>query len=145
MRLCGKISCIGVLNTDWGDFGHVNDPAFSVPGMIYGAVFSWNGEKIPFAELNRMISRIEYGDTTGNYVSHLAEICGQSVFQWREAVMYYENRCLKHEHEEGEDLFRGVDQAGVDAAADALRDIYKKLLESTQRCRKRKNRCSFYP
>ncbi len=29
--------------------------------MIYGAVFSWNGEKIPFAELNRMISRIEYG------------------------------------------------------------------------------------
>ena len=46
--------------------------------------------------------------------------------------MYYENRCLKHELEEGEDLFRGVDQAGVDAAADALRDIYKKLLESTQ-------------
>ena len=134
-RMCGyaaKYHGIGVLNTDWGDFGHVNDPAFSVPGMIYGAVFSWNGEKIPFAELNRMISRIEYGDTTGNYVSHLAEICGQSVFQWREAVMYYENRCLKHELEEGEDLFRGVDQAGVDAAADALRDIYKKLLESTQ-------------
>ena len=134
-RMCGyaaKYHGIGVLNTDWGDFGHVNDPAFSVPGMIYGVVFSWNGEKIPFAELNRMISRIEYGDTTGNYVSHLAEICGQSVFQWREAVMYYENRCLKHELEEGEDLFRGVDQAGVDAAADALGDIYKKLLESTQ-------------
>ena len=134
-RMCGyaaKYQGIGVLNTDWGDFGHINDPAFSVPGMIYGAVFSWNGEEIPFAELNRMISRIEYGDTTGNYVSHLAEICGQSVFQWREAVMYYENRCLKHELEDGEDLFRGVDQAGVDAAADALRDVYKKLLESTQ-------------
>lgn len=133
--MCGyaaKYQGIGVLNTDWGDFGHINDPAFSVPGMIYGAVFSWNGEEIPFAELNRMISRIEYGDTTGNYVSHLAEICGQSVFQWREAVMYYENRCLKHELEDGEDLFRGVDQAGVDAAADALRDVYKKLLESTQ-------------
>ena len=57
--MCGyaaKYHGIGVLNTDWGDFGHVNDPAFSVPGMIYGAVFSWNGEKIPFAELNRMIS-----------------------------------------------------------------------------------------
>lgn len=49
-RMCGyaaKYHGIGVLNTDWGDFGHVNDPAFSVPGMIYGAVFSWNGEKIP--------------------------------------------------------------------------------------------------
>ena len=62
-RMCGyakKYHGIGILNTDWGDFGHVNDPAFSVPGMIYGAVFSWNGENIPFAELNRMISRIEY-------------------------------------------------------------------------------------
>ena len=80
------------------------------------------------------------------YVSHLAEICGQSVFQWREAVMYYENRCLKHELEEGEDLFRGVDQAGVDAAADALRDIYKKSFgEHAGDAGNEKTRCSFYP
>lgn len=33
--MCGyaaKYHGIGVLNTDWGDFGHVNDPAFSVRG-----------------------------------------------------------------------------------------------------------------
>lgn len=96
--MCGyaaKYHGIGVLNTDWGDFGHVNDPAFSVPGMIYGAVFSWNGEKIPFAELNRMISRIEYGDTTGNYVSHLAEICGQSVFRGEKLSCIMRIRVLK--------------------------------------------------
>lgn len=127
-----KYHGIGVLNTDWGDFGHINDPAFSIPGMIYGAVFSWNKDEIPFTELNRMISHIEYGDTTGNYVSYLAEICGHSVFQWREAVLYYENQCLKHELEEGEDLFRNVNHASVDTASAALRSLYKKLLESTK-------------
>ena len=134
-RMCNyaaKYHGIGVLNTDWGDFGHINDPAFSIPGMIYGAVFSWNKDEIPFTELNRMISHIEYGDTTGNYVSYLAEICGHSVFQWREAVLYYENQCLKHELEEGEDLFRNVNHASVDTASAALRSLYKKLLESTK-------------
>ena len=29
----------GLLNTDWGDCGHINHPDFSLPGMIYGAAF----------------------------------------------------------------------------------------------------------
>lgn len=133
-RMCGyaaKYKGIGVLNTDWGDFGHINEPAFSVPGMIYGAVFSWNGEKIPFAEVNQMISLIEYGDRSESYVRYLAEICRHSVFQWREAVLYYENKYLKHELEEGEDLFRGVDKERVESAKENLYQLYEKLLEST--------------
>ncbi|MCD8105099.1 MAG: beta-N-acetylhexosaminidase [Lachnospiraceae bacterium] len=39
-----KYGAVGMLNTDWGDFGHINQPVFSVPGLIYGAVFSWEGE-----------------------------------------------------------------------------------------------------
>ncbi|MCC2748830.1 hypothetical protein LK487_17800, partial [[Eubacterium] rectale] len=27
----------GMLGTDWGDFGHVNDPRMAIPGMIIGA------------------------------------------------------------------------------------------------------------
>lgn len=37
-RMCTyavKYHAIGVLNTDWGDFGHINQPEFSRPGMIY--------------------------------------------------------------------------------------------------------------
>lgn len=55
-------------------------------------------------KLNRMISRIEYGDTTETYVANLAQICEQSVFQWREAVLYYESRALKQNPDEEEDL-----------------------------------------
>lgn len=134
-RMCGyagKYKALGVLNTDWGDFGHVNDPAFSVPGMIYGAAFSWNGEKIPFAEINRMISRIEYEDTSENYVSYLAKISTQSVFRWWETVMYYEKDCLKKTLDEGEDLFHNVEQESVNAAKDTIEKLYRCLLESTR-------------
>ncbi|WP_455717358.1 hypothetical protein [Anaerosporobacter sp.] len=46
-RICTyayQYDAIGVLNTDWGDYGHVNHPEFSMIGMIYGAAFSWNKE-----------------------------------------------------------------------------------------------------
>lgn len=34
----------GILVTDWGDYGHVNDPVMSLPGLCYGAQCGWNGE-----------------------------------------------------------------------------------------------------
>ena len=43
-RYAKEYDAVGVLNTDWGDYGHINHPEFSVPGMIYGAAFSWNGQ-----------------------------------------------------------------------------------------------------
>ena len=33
-----------LLNTDWGDFGHINLFASSMPGMAMGAALSWNPE-----------------------------------------------------------------------------------------------------
>ncbi len=63
-----QYKAVGVLNTDWGDFGHINHPLFSIPGLIYGAVFSW-GEKVPdYEELSRQISVLEFGDTSGRLV-----------------------------------------------------------------------------
>ena len=58
MRLCEKYHAEGVLNTDWGDCGHINQPDFSLPGMIYGAVFSWGDDTDSFEELNEQISRL---------------------------------------------------------------------------------------
>lgn len=81
---------IGVLNTDWGDYGHINQPAFSVPGMIYGAVCSW-GENIPgYEELNRQISILEYQDASGRLVPLLGEISSLEIFNWTMAVQIKE-------------------------------------------------------
>lgn len=96
-RMCSyarKYQAAGVLNTDWGDMGHINHPEHSVPGMIYGAAFSWNGEEIPRQELNRQISLLEYRDGSGRLAGLMEELAGCCLFGWFEAVMLYEFMAL---------------------------------------------------
>ena len=102
-RMCfygEKYHAIGVLNTDWGDFGHVNHPSLSIPGIIYGAAFAWNREEISFEEINREISLLQYGDTSEKFVGIMAELAKLSVFGWWQAVMYKEHGNGKFAFEE---------------------------------------------
>lgn len=92
-----KYDAIGLLNTEWGDFGHVNNPSFATPGIIYGGVFTWNldaysGEKALAGkeELNKEISRIEYGDTTENYVELLERAAINQIYDWWSCVLVFE-------------------------------------------------------
>ncbi len=92
-RMCAygrKYHALGVLNTDWGDYGHVGHPDFSVPGMIYGAVFSWGESDFSFDEMNRMISVLAFGDASGEFAGCLAKVSRLSVFGWAEAVIFKE-------------------------------------------------------
>lgn len=92
-RMCTygvKYGAKGILTTDWGDFGHVNHPDFGIPGMIYGAAFSWNSEIPEFDEINRQISKMEYLDDSESLTGILAGLSGCWVFQWRDAVMLKE-------------------------------------------------------
>lgn len=101
--MCGyaqKYQALGILNTDWGDFGHINHPDFSIPGMIYGAAFSWNHNVIPFEEMNRRIAVVEYQDDTGQTVNLLAQVAKNSLFQWWDAVIYYEKYGLAENPED---------------------------------------------
>lgn len=85
-----KYKAAGVLNTDWGDFLHINHPEFSIPGMIYGAAFSWNTQIPDFKEINRQISEMEYGDSTGRLVGVLAKTQALNGFTWETAVRFKE-------------------------------------------------------
>ena len=92
-RMCSyavKYHSIGVLNTDWGDFLHVNHPEFGVVGMIYGAAFSWNGNIPSFDEINRQISRLEFGDEEERFVSIAASVAAQKAFDWETAIRFKE-------------------------------------------------------
>ena len=85
----------GLLNTDWGDCGPINHPDFSLPGMIYGAAFSWNLEIPEFEDINRQISRVAYGDETETLASVLARISESWKFTWRNMVDFLEQDGLK--------------------------------------------------
>lgn len=96
IRLMGQYAhqygCIGLLNTDWGDFGHICNPDFSVPGILYGAAFGWNSTDIGFEEMNSAISFLHYGQREGTFVSTFAKLSGLSVMGWRHTIRYLEQK-----------------------------------------------------
>ena len=66
----------GLLNTDWGDFGHFQHPELSMVGIVYGAAFSWNSDIQEKSAINADISVIEYGDRSASLVeviSHMSK------------------------------------------------------------------------
>lgn len=135
VRMCGyakKYHAIGILNTDWGDFGHINHPAYSIPGMIYGAAFSWNHEVIPFEELNRQISRVEYHDSSEKLVGFLAQIPQNSVFTWWDAVMYYEKNELGGDESSFPSLKESVSMEAVAQSGKRLAAIRTAILRTAE-------------
>lgn len=112
-RMCtyaGKYHAAGILNTDWGDYGHINNTDHSVPGLIYGAAFSWNGELIPVEEMNRQISMLEYRDGSGRLVGLLDELADCVCFSWYDTVMFYEGAALGQQ--EGVPDIRAMEAGG---------------------------------
>ncbi|WMJ85355.1 beta-N-acetylhexosaminidase [Anaerocolumna sp. MB42-C2] len=94
-RMCTyayKYKTVGILNTDWGDYGHINHPEFSTAGMIYGAAFSWNKEILDFEDINRQISRIEYGDLNDQFMKIVSDISTGAVASWYEIVCFKERK-----------------------------------------------------
>lgn len=80
----------GWLVTDWGDYGHVNDPRMSVAGMIYGACGGWLRETPRRSVVDAGISSLHYGDVSGRVMGLLAEASRQTAFGWDDLVRYLE-------------------------------------------------------
>lgn len=71
----------GILNTDWGDYGHINPLAGSFHGMIMGASLSWNNDCAD-DDFDRAVSLLEFSDTSGRVASLLREL-GSLATNWR--------------------------------------------------------------
>jgi len=84
-----KHKAIGMLNTDWGDYGHVHDPRFSIIGLIYGASFSWSGV-VEEKEINEAISKLAYGDSSGKLINLMRSIANHEAFYWEHFVWLQE-------------------------------------------------------
>lgn len=86
-----KYGATGVLNTDWGDYGHINLLANSIPGMAFGAAMSWNPDGFNNLEDSyKAISLIEYGDDSLEVVSLLNKLSKNQVIGWSELVLWKE-------------------------------------------------------
>jgi len=84
-ELGSKYHVEGFLNTDWGDSGHVNMPALTVPCMIYGAAKGWNvKDSRDFTTINQVISLVEYDDHSKNLIGLLHELSHQDLIIFKD-------------------------------------------------------------
>jgi N-acetyl-beta-hexosaminidase len=88
-----RYGAVGVLNTDWGDFGHVNLFANSMPGMIYGASGSWSPDTLgDFKAADEAASFIEFGDRSSSTVGILRELSQLLVVNWGQIMLWKDRK-----------------------------------------------------
>ena len=133
MAACGrKYGAVGLLNTDWGDYGHINDPRFSLPGMVMGAHAAWSAEELSFETLCGDISCLAYLDASGKVVDWLAQLQDCDVCSWWHLVQYREHALGRADEGHG-DVLAKLDTSGV-AQANQQIDAVKQGLTECASC-----------
>lgn len=132
-RMCAyahKYNALGVLNTDWGDFGHINHPEFGITGMIFGAAFSWNRQIPDKEEIKSQISALEFGDSALSFVHNIALLSEKSVFDWYHAVRFMELDGKGKSEEEKKQFLTSLDFSGAKEVNDTIYQGIRRLYEN---------------
>lgn len=85
-----QYGAVGAMVTDWGDYGHINDPRMSLPGMAYAAQCFWNPKDDDRDRVDRDLGLLIYGDATGDYLPALIQAGSSAAFGWEDMVHYWE-------------------------------------------------------
>ncbi|MCF0146876.1 MAG: family 20 glycosylhydrolase [Clostridium sp.] len=119
-----KYNAIGVLNTNWGDFGNINLLPSSIPAMIYGAALSWNPEiEKDFNKMYKDISVIEFEDSSGTLVKLLADLGKCQHFNWEDLVVWKEK--FNTDEPIKEQLINKMKKANLSEIHDLKEKVYK--------------------
>lgn len=126
-----KYNAAGILNTDWGDFGHVNHLSASMPGAILGAGLSWNADAAQKPS-DEAISKLEYGDASGRITELLRELSRQSFLDWETAVLWYYTACGLDPKTYGYNGFfvnrmMGTDENRIRSAFNRVRELEREI------------------
>jgi hypothetical protein len=98
VRFGRKYGAEGVLNTDWGDFGHINAFANSMPGMAAGAALSWNPDDgRPWRRMTEDYFSMEFGEGAGKLAALLEELSARQAGTWAEVVCWRESKLLHND------------------------------------------------
>lgn len=69
-----KFGAIGLLNTDWGDEGHMQSISSSYAGLTYGAAVSWGVCENEKMDLAKALDRYVFGDQSGTFGQFVLDI-----------------------------------------------------------------------
>lgn len=76
--LCGAD---GLLNTNWGDYGHLCDPQNAMFGMILGAAEAWNPGAADKEYFDSAVSVLHYRNKDGSVVKALRMLSENDIFR----------------------------------------------------------------
>ena len=119
-----KYGADGILNTDWGDYGHINSLSNSVPSIIYGASLSWNPNiEKDFDYEYKAISLLEYGDESMQIVNILKELSECQTVGWSELIWWKERYNDKVKAD-----FKKLDPYKIKESYEKAKEIEERLL-----------------
>lgn len=93
-RLGQQEGAVGLLNTDWGDFGHIHTLGSSLPGMVLGACASWSPGDHDYSAVQPILSRLVWGDRSGRLLSLLEKAVSARRASWQIVAFAHEPRSL---------------------------------------------------
>jgi len=82
----------GLLNTDWGDFGHIGGLGLSFPGLALGAACGWNirSSALNHTAFAETISRTLLGDPSGQLYGALSDYASLRKASWFLVIAIYQ-------------------------------------------------------
>lgn len=127
-----KYGAEGILNTDWGDYGHIALTANSLPSIIYGGSMAWNTDgDMDIEEAMEKISIVEYGNP--DIVVLMKKIGNSVAIQWSDFMNWYEwyfieKRIVDDKDPNAVNTFMSKDIADVQASYESLKNQKTQLL-----------------
>ncbi len=119
-----RYGAIGLLNTNWGDFGNVNMIGQALHGLAFGGNVSWNSKASDQARFDRAYSSLELGCPDTAFVDAWREAAPQGCTNWGCIQLMIDPGVEKSDEERRELwLDRTADQylAGAEVFAEARR------------------------
>jgi len=116
-----KYGALGILNTNWGDFGHVCPFNCNLYGLLFGAEKSWSVESTTDEDFEMAASLLLYDITEFNMADTLRALArAQRTFNWSAFIIWYSAVML-----EGKDtpLHFGGGPHGRNTAADCIESV----------------------
>jgi len=137
-----KHGASGLLNTDWGDFGHVNTLGTTLPGLITGACSGWHVQSpaLQLARFEKTVSQTCLGDSTGKLLELLSKYAGSSKATWPMVCWMYQPRS-KDFPDDWFDAASGLPNDVLKNPAEAHVQALKKLQTLQKRIEKILTRC----
>lgn len=91
-----KFGALGILNTNWGDFGHVCAFCCNLYGALFGAQKSWNTDAPTDTEFELAASRLMYGVRECNIADILRKLAkAASTCSWSRFVIWHSTVTLE--------------------------------------------------